>query len=236
MNETVECIETCDYTVEIIRANRVRTVGIRVYAGKISIRVPHTFSLLQIKDLIERKKRWINKKLKLQKITTPTLAKKYIDGELFSYFGESYILKIRYAEVIAVELSDKTLNLTLPKILDTPMFRKNAIVGWYMRQAKHYLVKQVKRYETIIGKKPKQIKIRLCKSRWGSCSNMGNINFNWLIIMAPKSIIDYVVVHELCHLIEHNHSPVFWQLVEKAMPSYLSCREWLKQNANCFVI
>ena len=77
---------------------------------------------------------------------------------------------------------------------------------------------------------PGRIAIRDQKSRWGSCSRKGNLNFNWKLIMAPPPALDYVVIHELCHLHEFNHSPRFWQLVAAQMPEYESWKKWLKQH------
>lgn len=74
------------------------------------------------------------------------------------------------------------------------------------------------------------VKVKSYKSSWGSCSRSGDISFHWAIIMAPHYIVDYVVVHELCHMIHHNHSPAFWQQVEKVLPNYSECRGWLKVN------
>ena len=78
--------------------------------------------------------------------------------------------------------------------------------------------------------KPRSVSVEDFKSRWGSCSVEGDISFNWKIIMAPHGIIDYVVAHELCHMIEHNHSPAFWRHVERIIPDYRDRKDWLKEN------
>lgn len=77
-----------------------------------------------------------------------------------------------------------------------------------------------------------RISIRKQKSRWGSCSREGNLNFNLLLLLAPAKVLDYVVVHELCHRIEMNHSKKFWDLVGRYSPDYRECRLWLKENAS----
>ena len=76
----------------------------------------------------------------------------------------------------------------------------------------------------------KRITIREQKTRWGSCSSAGNLNFNWLLILAPPEVLDYVVVHELCHRREMNHSQAFWKEVEKILPDYRERQKWLKDN------
>ena len=87
-----------------------------------------------------------------------------------------------------------------------------------------------------MGLSPKGVGIKSFKSRWGSCSVKGKLDFNWKIVMAPNRIVDYVVVHELCHLKQHDHSPKFWTLVERVVPDYESCKEWLKKNVSVMTL
>ena len=83
-----------------------------------------------------------------------------------------------------------------------------------------------------IGRAPGRVAVRDQKTRWGSCSGKGNVNFNWKLIMAPPQVLDYVVIHELCHLYEFNHSPRFWALVERQMPEYAVWKKWLKAHGD----
>lgn len=97
-------------------------------------------------------------------------------------------------------------------------------------KAKRILPVKVKKYADQIGVSYERITIRMQKSRWGSCSSQGNLNFNCLLMNAPDEVIDYVVVHELCHRKEMNHSPRFWALVESILPDYKKRRQWLKDH------
>lgn len=90
--------------------------------------------------------------------------------------------------------------------------------------------KRVKYYAEKMSLSVGRITIRNQKTRWGSCSSKGNLNFNCLLMLCPEKIRDYVVVHELCHMYEMNHSSAFWARVENIMPDYRSCRQWLKNN------
>lgn len=92
--------------------------------------------------------------------------------------------------------------------------------------------KKARYYAEVMNVHYGRITIRNQKTRWGSCSGRGNLNFNCLLMLAPDKVIDYVVVHELCHLIEMNHSKAFWQQVEHVMPDYKKHRQWLKEHGN----
>lgn len=101
----------------------------------------------------------------------------------------------------------------------------------YREAAKEYFPKRVSYYAHILGISYGKITIRDQKTRWGSCSSKGNLSFNWRLILAPPNVLDYVVVHELCHRKEMNHSQRFWALVESVMPDYKEYRKWLKENS-----
>lgn len=87
-----------------------------------------------------------------------------------------------------------------------------------------------------MGVSPQSVGIKEYKSRWGSCSSSGDVSFNWRIIISPHHIVDYIVVHELCHLLEHNHGPKYWKHVERVIPNFNDCREWLKVNGERLAI
>lgn len=102
----------------------------------------------------------------------------------------------------------------------------------YRHAAKEYFPKRVEYYAQQIGVSYERIRIAEQKTRWGSCSGKGTLSFNWKLMLAPPKVLDYVVVHEVCHLKEMNHSPRFWNLVEEIMPDYKEYRKWLKENGN----
>jgi predicted metal-dependent hydrolase len=101
---------------------------------------------------------------------------------------------------------------------------------WLRENSSEIIEERVMEYSRIIGVSYNNIRIKDTKSRWGSCSSKGNLNFSWRIIMAPPETMDYVIIHELCHLIHMNHSKEFWTAVEKHMPDYSKQKEWLRKN------
>ena len=100
----------------------------------------------------------------------------------------------------------------------------------YIRKAKETITKRVSYFARLMSVSYRNITIREQKTRWGSCAANGNLNFNWLLILAPPEVLDYVVVHELCHRREMNHSQAFWKEVEKILPDYQERQKWLKDN------
>ena len=104
-------------------------------------------------------------------------------------------------------------------------------MNWYKQQGLKLFEKKTKKYQELIGVKPSSISTRTYSKRWGSCSSKGDITFNWRIIMAPHSVIDYVVIHELCHLVHHNHSPKYWRTVKSFYPNYKEKVNWLRDHS-----
>ena len=134
---------------------------------------------------------------------------------------ESWIIK-KYTEL-------KKARENMPVSSLTPL-QKKALEQRYRQAAKEYFPSRVAYYEQIIGVTHASIRIRDQKTRWGSCSSKGNLNFNWRLMLAPPRVLDYVVVHELCHRKEMNHSKAFWDAVETVLPDYVQLRKWLKDN------
>lgn len=145
------------------------------------------------------------------------------------YMGEDYLLEVKiyqsYKKPGVMQNDRRFLVLTAQK--DQEVI-ENALKAWYMERAKEIISERVSFYQNQIGEKVSSIRIKDVRSRWGSCSSKRNLNFNWRLVMAPLPVLDYVVVHELCHLKEMNHSKEFWKLVREVLPDYQQQREWLK--------
>lgn len=105
---------------------------------------------------------------------------------------------------------------------------RDSLEAWYRRQGRRVFAERVAYWNTQFGFSYGRIAIRDQKSRWGSCSRQGNLNFNWRLLLAPLAVLDYIVIHELAHLKEGNHSPRFWELVAEKCPDYRAHREWLR--------
>jgi len=227
-------IDNREVNVNITRKKR-KTISIKISEGyEISISAPLFISDAKIKEIIKEKEIWISEKLRL----IETKRKEKIDfKEYILFLGNRYNLNIHNVKHNSVKIIfDKSnFNIYIPERLseeDKLNNTKQLLINWYKLQARKVFQERVSYYSNILKVSPKRIAIKDQKSRWGSCSSKGNINLNYRIIMAPIEIIDYVIVHEMCHLVYLNHSKEFWALVEKFFPNYLKCKEWLKINGN----
>lgn len=115
------------------------------------------------------------------------------------------------------------------------ILRSEQEIKYLREQARKVLTEKTDYYKTLLGVDYQRIRIGDQKTRWGSCSSRGTISYNWHLILMPEQIMDYVVVHELCHLIEMNHSKKFWEKIEKLFPDYRNRRRWLKENGNRYL-
>ena len=152
------------------------------------------------------------------------------DGSPIVIEGRRCVLRLHAGARRMGRLAGDEYHLTLPEPDSDPAVRaaiRSALSALALRRIRERLEYYIPR----VGRRPGRVAIRDQKSRWGSCSQKENVNFNWKLIMAPPPALDYVVIHELCHLHEFNHSPRFWALVEAQMPEYAVWKKWLKEHA-----
>lgn len=223
-----EYIQGRGFVAEVIRTPRIKSARLQVDEGAVAIIVPLALPGARIEKLLHEKTRWIKEKLYLHQQAMPVSSKEFVSGEAFPYLGRNYRLKIESGAFQPVKLKQGRLLVTLPKDAGTPELVRNALVRWYRLQAQQRFAEKVQRYAKVVGVTPTAVGVKTFKSRWGSCNIKGEILFHWKVIMAPHRIVDYVVVHELCHLKHHDHSAAFWKSVERVVPDYLECKEWLK--------
>tara|TARA_A200000113_G_scaffold221499_1_gene233447 strand:- start:158 stop:844 length:687 start_codon:yes stop_codon:yes gene_type:complete len=219
--------------VEIIKTNRKKSVSIQLKDGQVRVRAPRSLSDKRIDDLIKKRIPWIKKKLEECVKRPKAIEKKYVDGQIFSYLGKNYALRIIESNEAFVKLKNGCFVVATPKSKLGKAEQVQALLSdWFRVHAKKYLQERTEKFAEVIGVSPTSVSTKNYKARWGSCSTNGAIDYNWKIIQAPKKVIDYIVVHELCHLLEHNHSPKYWSFVEKFMPNSKDSKVWLKENAD----
>ena len=231
MSNAIEFYQGRGFTAELIRTDRKKTATIQVENGLTSVIIPEGTTQEKLENLITKRTKWIKEKLYIQSQYSPVTPKEYVSGESFSYMGKNYRLKVVRAKNKSVKLINGRLTVALPEHQSTSQHIQLALIDWYRTLSEKRLQEKTARYAKLMGVTPSSVGIKSFKSRWGSCHVNGDIVFNWKIVMAPNRIVDYVVVHELCHLKHHDHSPKFWKAVEKVIPDYKDCKRWLKDNA-----
>ena len=220
--------ETIEY--QLIKSKR-KTISIRVTDQEVSVRAPKNMSNAKIHELVLTRAAWIGqKRLELMRQSQERPHHTYETGDEFLYQGDKITLMVNFGEFyqVKLELQERKLIVTLPH--ENPEEVQILLEQWYRQQAKRQITLRVQEYQRQYQyfEAAKRITIKDQKSRWGSCSTKGNLNFNYRLIMAPPQVLDYVVVHELCHLCHMNHSQEFWSLVGQIMPEYGQMRQWLK--------
>lgn len=214
--------------LKIIRSRR-RTIGLEVCRdATLIVRAPLHTSIEFINKLIEKKRSWIIKHQNFFEQQKPlTKQKEFVNGEEFLYLGDSYKLSI-------VEHQKKPLYFYNVFLLSRKYLNRarQVFIRWYKEQARRKIAERVDLYSSMTGLKYNKITITSARKRWGSCSRKNHLNFSWYLIMTPLNVIDYVVVHEIIHLKEKNHSRKFWAKVALLLPEYKQYRKWLKDNGH----
>ena len=168
------------------------------------------------------------------KLFAPVAPRELVSGESFPYLGRNYRLKVLEGHQAGVRLAGGYLRATVrPGEQGAQRQRRirQYLEKWYRSTALERLREKTNRHARQIGVTPAGISVRNFKSRWGSCNRTGHLAFNWTIIKVPHTIANYVVIHELCHLVHPNHSKDFWRLVGRHDDAYGEHRQWLKRRA-----
>jgi predicted metal-dependent hydrolase len=181
-----------------------------------------------IQRVVEAKRQWIFEKIhhdqKYRDLPHPP-GKELVSGESALYLGRPYRIEIVENGLAEIELTRRFLIPATHAVR-----RKGALRDWYLERAKETILPRVERHAHALGVEFKRVKIVDIRYRWGSCTSQENLTFNWRLIKAPMFVIDYVIVHELAHLIEANHTARFWNVVRTHVPYAAKARAWLVEN------
>lgn len=219
--------ETIDFN--LIYKKR-KTIGIYIdLYGHVEVRVPKDTSEEKVLQLLETKWEWIQSKVKESKERTNGIKEKIYDhGETFLYLGNSFPIQIFEDETIAQDYVEFTQNILQIHVKQQEDDRiKQALKRFYYQQCKSLVESRIRFYQSEFKSKPRSIRISDNKSTWGTCDSKLQLTFNWKLAMAPLEVIDYVVVHEMCHMVHLNHERSFWRLVGKILPDYEQRKNWL---------
>lgn len=223
---------------QIRRSDRAKKTRIIVTTDKIEVVAPPKISDRRIQAFVSAQQNWILdalKRVRHRAQTTPSLAPAlYDEGADVPFQGQQIPLTIKptTAKRLRVQFTDQHFVVYLPssQTENSSTQIKTALESWMKLHTRQLALQLIDKHSPKHQLFPRNLRIKTQKSRWGSCGPYNDINLNWLLLLAPPVIMEYVVIHELCHIKHKNHSQDFWQLVAAHMPDYLQHRHWLKQH------
>src|SRR5215204_1201495 len=225
---------TITISYNIIKTRRIKTSEVIVDADTITVRVPFDKDKPEIQKLVLDKASWILKKQKEYRETTPEIIKpSFKENTILPYLGNNYSLKINKNQARnSIGMDDGKFLVQVKTAELSSSVLKGLYENWLEEKAQDVFEDKVEKYSKKIGVKVKRITIKNLKNRWGSLTKSGAINFNLNLIKAREDVIDYIVLHELCHLKIKKHSHHYWDMLHKFMPNYHDKIEWLKVNGS----
>jgi predicted metal-dependent hydrolase len=217
-------------TYTLKRSGKRRSIGLRIDDRGLTVSVPLRASEKWLSSVLQEKARWVVEKLDgWQTCKPPEL--RWQDGEKIDYLGE--LLELRVVQSLFATPAhhhNKELWVFVGDDSDTAHIEQ-AVSHWYHREAEQLFARRVAHYAPLLNAVPRTVKLSQAQTQWGSCTAHGSVRLNVQLIKLPERLIDYVVVHELAHLRELNHSAAFWRVVESVCPDYSSLRGELKAVA-----
>ena len=212
---------------KLIRSKRKTITLIVERDGTLTVRAPMRSPKREIEAFVLQHARWIERTRQRMSSVVRITPKQYLEGETFLLLGCSYALKLVPPQKPSLQFENGFSLSQSAQERAQPLF-----IRWYKTRAFEIICARVSEYSKQYDYSPKQVRITSAKTRWGSCSPNGTVNFSWRLVMAPLEVIDYVVVHELAHLRVKDHSQKFWKVVESILPAYKLHRKWLRENGD----
>ncbi len=217
-----------DLRFEVRHSSRRRAIEITVdRGGELILSAPPDVPDATMRDFVQRKRMWIYKQLaRKEALTHDTRPKEFTEGEGFAYLGRSYRLRLVQDSDAAIKLQSG--RFVMPRELART--GREHLIRWYIARAQPWLLGKVEDFAARMEVTPTGVRVQDLGYRWGSCGKGDWLYFHWKTILLPARIAEYVVVHELAHLLERHHTPEFWRRVERAMPDYEQRKVWLAEH------
>lgn len=219
-------------TYKVIRSNRSTADIIIERDGSVLVRAPEWADDDQVANIVESKHYWIYQGLaEWRDLNATRVLREYKNGEGFLYLGRAYRLLLVSDQDAPLQLKNGRFTLRRDLVERGEIAAaKAAFRDFYTGKGLARLRDRVGYYTPKVGVEATGVEVKELGHRWASCSNSGKIAFHWKCMMAPPTIIDYIVVHELCHFHHRDHTDAFWNEVDKVMPDFRERKEWLRRN------
>ena len=220
---------------ELRRSDRRRTMEIVVdRQGELRFLAPEDCDSDEMEAFVVEKRPWIYEKLaEKERLNPPRRPPEYITGEGFFYLGRSHRLQL--VDDDSQEVPLKLLNGRFHLRRGDAQGGSRAFTRWYTERGESWLPRRAEPFLARLDLPGNRVRVMDLGYRWGSCSEDGTVNIHWASMKLPPSVVDYVLVHELAHVLIHDHSAGFWRLVERVLPDYKDRKQWLAENGAALV-
>lgn len=200
--------------------------------GQISVRPPKRMTPEQVDATVLSKRMWIYRNLaEWRDLNATRVVREWINGESFLYLGSNYRLLLVGDQDETLKLKDGRFCLRRSVVDQLGQEGAHqAFQDFYEQKGRERLRKRVEIFAAKVGVRPGQVAVKDLGFRWASCTTEGRLQFHWKCMMAPVTVIDYIVVHELCHIRHRDHSAAFWNEIDKVLPNYTERKEWLRRH------
>jgi len=228
-----EYADNVELNYAVVRSKkRKKTLSLQLMKdGSVLIRAPYHTPHAEIDGFFKKKQNWLYRRIEEREVIQAShTSTNFVAGQPFLFLGFPYSLIVDDRDI-----SDEPFTFSGKQFILNKKYMlkaKSLFTEWYRGNAAAYIGKRVCHYSSILNLYPKRVRISNAMSRWGSCSFNNHLSFTWRLVMAPGAVIDYVVVHELAHIKEKNHSRHFWEIVEKVLPEWGTCRHWLRKEGH----
>lgn len=221
-----------DLRFDVVLSARRRTMELSVERdGALVIRAPEGATDARLEAFIREKRTWVYRKVAEKEALHHAVAvREYVSGESFQYLGRSYRLLLVRRQDVPLRLEAGRFRLLRSEVGQG----RSHFICWYAEHGRAWLRRRVEALAPRVGVEPGAVEVRDLGYRWGSCGKSRTLNFNWATILLPPTIVEYVVVHELVHLRERNHTTAFWRKIERAMPDYARRKAWLAERGGTY--
>jgi len=216
--------------VEVKVNNRARRINLRidVRSSIFTLTCPTETSIPHLKNFLENNVNWL-----LDQLSKLPKRIEFQDGTILLILGRSYVIRHCLGSLGNVWVqAGKTDQLSELCVSGGSEHLGRRITDWLKKTAREEVIIRSKYYANLLDQRVSQVSVRDTKTRWGSCSSKGNLSFSWRLILAPEHVLNYVCAHEVAHLVEMNHSPGFWAIVDRLIVDRRQSRNWLKHNGN----
>jgi predicted metal-dependent hydrolase len=201
-------------------------------SGDVIVRAPYKIDDDKIRKIVADRELWVHRSMtEWAELNASRMHRPFVQGQGFAYLGRSYRLKFVGRSDVVLRLKDGRWELSEPFFAEYgEAAARKAFRDFYIAKGKQIFAERVGYFAPLGDVAPRSIDVKELGFYWASCGTSGVLNFNWKTVLAPQTVIDYIAVHELCHLRHRDHSDAFWNEVDKVLPAFRERKDWLRKH------